>query len=1738
MADRYWVGGTGPWNLINTTNWSTTSGGPGGASVPTASDNVFFDANSGGGTITLGTTSSISLNVLTFNTTGFTGSMNSTSGVTNLNVHGSYILGATSGSYSWLQAFCSVNLVATTSGNVITTNGKRWGGGGTTINAPGGVYTLTDTWNLGNGNSTSAFQFFAGTLNTDNYDININNSLSAGGGRFVDFGAGSGTKVLNLGSSTITINATVGGSATDIRQSGSNLTFNPGTSKLKLINVSCFLSTPNITWYEVEINVTPNAISVLVAQTFKTEILNTIGSTPTKRAVIQGNTGTNALQFPMQVSTSASLPDTDIFNIYYVGPAISGDRLGDGGLNAGITFSAPKNCYRIGTGNWNATQWAATSGGSPDVNFFPLPQDTAVFDESTTAGTHTINYGVIGTIDMSARTSALTLAGTTAVNLYGDWKFGTGVTRTYSGAITFVSGGVQNILSNGKSFANAFTVGGPRSVVTLSDALTNTSTLTVTRGTFNSADYNLTVASVASNNSNVRAVSFGSSTITCTGTTPINFSAAGFTFNAGTSSIVCNTASGFTFSGAGFTYYDVSITGTAAVGIGISGVNTFNNLSITAPSAAGMKTVSISNDQIISGTFTISGGAGNQRTLLFSNTLGTPRTLTVNTLSTTDCDFRDITLAGTAAGSSPTRAGDWGGNTGITFPAPKTVYWNLAGSQNWNADAWAASSGGAPSPDNFPLAQDTAVFNNSGSADTVTLLPTYAISTVNMSARSTAMTITTSTNTVEIYGNWLFGSGVTSSSTTGVLTFVKRGTQTITSNGITFGCSVTIGSGTVITSTEVQLADALTLDTARTLTLTIGTFDAVSYNVTTGLFASTGNTTIRTLKLGSGTWSITGTGTCWNLAGINLTWDVADTMAFFPGTAEIVLSNNTSTARTFNGGSFQYEKLTIGGTSSTSTTTINGNNSFTELASTKTVAHTILFQNSTNQYIKTFSVTGSSGNVVTLDRVSSGVWNLRLFGRTSGIDYLNISNCTVAETSPAEFYAGANSTNTTGNTRVVFSAAPSARTLYWVGGTGNWSDSARWSLSSGGAGGQAQPTSVDGVIFDSSSNATGYTVTIDSSLGARCKTFSMGAPASGNVTWAGTQPIYWHDDVSFPGAANITRTHTGTIYLCGTTSGYTLDPNGLTFGGSIVGYGLDAEWTLSGAVILSGSAGIYYPYGTLNTNSYNVTCFQFFSDANNISKSGLSLGASVCTMSGFTMFNIATAIQSGTGRIGRTPSRAKLAVLTFNAGTSTLTGTLSGDTTNFCGAGQTFYNVSHTDTFGRTKRFWGANTYNTFTVCDRGSTQFIDSGSTIGTLVANGISATSRPRVESGAKADLPASSTTPTTLIVNSASTSFCDFRAINFTGTAAPLSVTTGSDQSYNSGINFASKTVYRVGTNTTWVGSSSWALTSGGAGSNANYPMLQDTAVIDDNTALTGTLTVSGGISGLDCSARTIGITLNHGTASTFYGSYILGSGVTLTGTAIQTFAGSGTMVMNPAGKTIIFPIVVNAPTTATFQLGAATTTSNSITLTQGIFDANNQNLTATVFLSNNSNVRTVTMGSGTWTLTGTGAVWDFTTPTNLTFNKGSAEIVLDNTTTSGRTFAGGSQSYNKLTIGGSTGVSTLTITGNNTFTELASTKTVAHTISIAATLQYINAWTITGTSGNLVTLSGTTGAFIYTGGGDVDIDYMTPSSAQAYPVDTWYIGSNSTFVSGLNFYLEAAPIPPPPVVSGGNMFLLFM
>ena len=76
------------------------------------------------------------------------------------------------------------------------------------------------------------------------------------------------------------------------------------------------------------------------------------------------------------------------------------------------------------------------------------------------------------------------------------------------------------------------------------------------------------------------------------------------------------------------------------------------------------------------------------------------------------------------------------------------------------------------------------------------------------------------------------------------------------------------------------------------------------------------------------------------------------------------------------------------------------------------------------------------------------------------------------------------------NANVLYNA-PVNRTLYWVGNTGSWNNSSRWSTSSGGVGGACPPTASDDVVFDDNSfNGPNQVVTINTNP-AFCR----------NMTW-------------------------------------------------------------------------------------------------------------------------------------------------------------------------------------------------------------------------------------------------------------------------------------------------------------------------------------------------------------------------------------------------------------------------------------------------------------------------------------------------------------------------------------------------------------------------------------------------------------------------------------------------------------
>jgi hypothetical protein len=204
-----------------------------------------------------------------------------------------------------------------------------------------------------------------------------------------------------------------------------------------------------------------------------------------------------------------------------------------------------------GSGTWTSTNtlpWSASSGGSSGASA-PTTADDVIFDNLSNTGTSiftvTVSTGA-ACRDLSfgsgatALDAVMTLTGISAMSIAGSLTLvSTNLTVSYSGTISFLATTTgKTITTAGKTLA-AIAFNGTGGEWTLQDALNCTSSLTVTRGSFNSNGMAVTCNSISSNNVNTRAITLGTSTVSLTGTgTIFNItSLTGLTFSAASSTI-------------------------------------------------------------------------------------------------------------------------------------------------------------------------------------------------------------------------------------------------------------------------------------------------------------------------------------------------------------------------------------------------------------------------------------------------------------------------------------------------------------------------------------------------------------------------------------------------------------------------------------------------------------------------------------------------------------------------------------------------------------------------------------------------------------------------------------------------------------------------------------------------------------------------------------------------------------------------------------------------------------------------------------------------------------------------------------------------------------------------------------------------------------------------------------------------------------------------------------------------
>ena len=1057
MADRYWVGGAGTWDTSSTTVWSTSSGGASGASVPTATDSVFFDAGSGvPGTVTL--TGALTCLDITVSLIGWTFASTGT-----IAISGNMSLTALT---TWTGTG-TLTFNSTATGKTITTSGTTFScaivfngaGGGWTL---GGAFTATSTATL----TAGAFAYSSYTFTCTTWSSSNVNTRS------ID-GTGTGEIVVTNSSGTVVNMAT---------QTGMTTTGHPDFHSLSNSG-----ATPT---FSMGVPTEANTCSVIIEQGGAGGSSLTSGNSIYNITVTDGSVGGLAQTIYGDVYLGSSADSTAVqsANVTWTMARTSGtSTLTGNGKAAAVNFDI--NCP--GATVQLADAFAATSR-SLILTSGTLNLNNQVFSafrlNADNTGTRTLAFGSTGRIDCTIDDAANSVCAINATNLT---VTGTPVIKsTYSGAngVTFTMGAPTE--GNSISLLAGNNTGG--TVVT--GSVKNITFTAAYAGAFTTGGViyygNLILVSTMSTVASASAVTFAatsSKTITTAGVTlnfPVTFNGVGgtwtlqdaltlgstraLTLTNGSLALGSYTLTANTFSSSNANTRTLGF-GTGKIVVVGSGATIWTTSTVTGLTVSGTPVVEATYSGSV-GTRTITTGSLSEaNSISFKVTAGTD-------IVATGAVNRDLILTGFAGTWSNTVRTVYGN---LTIPAGVTV---TAGT---NATTFGATSGTQTITTNavtldFPLA-----FNGVGGTFTLggaltsgaTRTTTFANGTLSLGSYTLTTGIFTSANSNVRALN--FGTGnitLTSAATATIWDITPAANMTISGtavvnttgggattktilNGAVAGVSTVVSfnlqnSAGTVAFTAANTIKSLTLNGAFTLSnIAISIYGDYTYTASTTLtaganawtFASTGSQTINsgattldfpiTFNGAGGTWALgagltvgstrltTLTNGTLNLAGYTFSTGTFATatgtknITFNAGTLTVVGSgatafnnaqptNFTTTAGTGTGFismSSATAKTFVGGGSTFNATlsqdgagalTITGSNTLADIRNTTQPVTVSFTAATTTTFTSGFSLSGTAGNLVTIGSVTAASHTL---SKASGT--VNVSFCTISRSS-------------------------------------------------------------------------------------------------------------------------------------------------------------------------------------------------------------------------------------------------------------------------------------------------------------------------------------------------------------------------------------------------------------------------------------------------------------------------------------------------------------------------------------------------------------------------------------------------------------------------------------------------------------------------------------------------------------------------------------------------------------------
>lgn len=706
MADRYWVGGTGTWNTTSTTNWSTASGGSSGASVPTAADNVIFDQAS-----TYTVTMTGALTCLSFTVSA--GTVTFATGTTpTLAISGSLSIVAAT---VW-NSTGAITFNSTTGTSNITTNGVTINAS-ITFNGVGGTWQLQTALTIGSTNTTT---LTAGTLNLNGLTLTtglFNSSgtttrvLAFGVGNITVNGSGTvwetstltgfsitGTPTVNISNNTATATTVNTGLLTEAQ----SMNFNYTTGTYTLTDTNARYRSLNLTGFSGTFQGTARRFW----GGFNAGTTVTIAA-GTGNNIFQATSGTwdivtngKALNFPitfdgiggtwrlLDALTTGTARTTTLTNgtLNLNGFSLTTGAFSSNGLTARTIAFGAGSITVNGTGTvWDTgTVTNLTITGTPTVNISNNSATATTVTTGTLLEAQSMNFnyttGTYTLTDTGAVYKSINLTGfsgtyaNNARTYYGGFNAGSTATMTAGiNAQTFAAtSGTWNLVSNGRTLDFPLTFNGVGGTWQLQDALImgTTRAMTLTNGTIDANNFNVTLGSFTSRNSNVRTIATGSGTWTVAGTGSLAWDMANSTNATATGNATINMTGATTkrFESRGLSWGTLNQGGAGT--LEIYGFSTFNDITSTY-TATGACTISFLSGQTNTvNNFTASGTAGKILTIN-ATTTGSQATLTKTggTVSVSYCSIQDSVGTGGATWkalltNNNTNAGN---NTGWLF---------------------------------------------------------------------------------------------------------------------------------------------------------------------------------------------------------------------------------------------------------------------------------------------------------------------------------------------------------------------------------------------------------------------------------------------------------------------------------------------------------------------------------------------------------------------------------------------------------------------------------------------------------------------------------------------------------------------------------------------------------------------------------------------------------------------------------------------------------------------------------------------------------------------------------------------------------------------------------------------------------------------------------------------------------------------------------------------------------------